>query len=230
MEKSLFWEEYWVKIVSTLILHWSCRIEIASASNNLIIWTHLGFQTRFTPQMLTWVLWSRSQSLVFSFCWNVSLKSLTFCPYSEILSDQNWQKVLLVSYILTSPSLNFPSTCQSIACCLKKSSMSFTSDLESWWTKMGKKFSEWSIILIFQPDLLKNDIFEFIYQGLNWQRHLFELFSDGTNFNCDPQTGLLISWICKKFQLMFLVCRFSNWLSSKAISLNSFDKVSIEMF
>ena len=77
---------------------------------------------------------------------------------------------------------------------------------------------------------LENNFFEFIYQDLNWRWHFFECFLDGTISDCVHQIGMLISWTCKKLQLMFLVCGFSHWLISKAISWNSFDEVTIEMF
>ena len=58
----------------------------------------------------------------------------------------------------------------------------------------------------------------------------FEIVLDETNFDCALQIRMLISWTCKNLQQMLLVCRFSNWLFSNAISLNSFDKISMEMF
>ena len=58
----------------------------------------------------------------------------------------------------------------------------------------------------------------------------FEIVLDETNFDCALQIRMLISWTCKNLQQMLLVCRFSNWLISNAISLNSFDKISMEMF
>ena len=41
---------------------------------------------------------------------------------------------------------------------------------------------------------------------------------------------MLITWKCKKVQLMLLVCRISNWLISKAVSWNFFVEVNIQMF
>ena len=58
----------------------------------------------------------------------------------------------------------------------------------------------------------------------------FEIVLDETNFDCALQIRMLISWTCKNFQQIMLVCRFSNWLISNGIGLNSFDKISIEMF
>ena len=58
----------------------------------------------------------------------------------------------------------------------------------------------------------------------------FEIVLDETNFDCALQTRMLKSWTCKKLQKILLVCRFSKWLISYALSLNSFDKISIEMF
>ena len=60
---------------------------------------------------------------------------------------------------------------------------------------------------------------------LQW--HLFECFLNGTNFHCVRLIAMLISRTCKNVELMWLVCRFSNWLISKAVALKSFDKVSI---
>ena len=59
---------------------------------------------------------------------------------------------------------------------------------------------------------------------------LFEVVLNQTNFDCALQIRMLISWTCKKLQKMLLVCRFSFWLIFNAIGLNSFDKISIEMF
>ena len=76
----------------------------------------------------------------------------------------------------------------------------------------------------------KINIFQFFFQGPNWQWHFFQCFLDETISDCVPQIGILISWTCKKVQLMLLIFRFSNWLISKAMGFDSFVKISIEMF
>ena len=96
IETSLLLENHWIKTLSTLVVYWNREIAISTISFTLIIWTHLDFQARFFPKTLTRVLSSRSQSLVFYFCWIVPLKIITFHPFSEVLSNQNWQKLLIV--------------------------------------------------------------------------------------------------------------------------------------
>ena len=150
MKNSPLLEDYLLEPLSTLILHWSRGIEITRSSHNVINWTHLEFQTPFCPKILTWVLSSRSQYLVFYLCWIFPLKSVTFHLCTGILSDQNWQKVLLVLTCLDNQSYFFCLLHFSFnvsidrflleADCwfLKLSNWNFTSNVESWMTISGK--------------------------------------------------------------------------------------------
>ena len=96
IEESLLFEEYWVKTLTTLIFHWNLGIEVARSSYNQIIWSQLDFEIRFSPKMLPWLLSSKSQSSVFYFSCIFLMKNVTPHPFSGILADQNWQKVLFV--------------------------------------------------------------------------------------------------------------------------------------
>ena len=111
------------------------------------------FSKSFFCKKLPWVPSSISQSLVFNFCCIISIKNVTAHPFSGILSDQKWQSAVgpnmprnLISYFFSSTSFIFPSTCQSLAFYWKQTVdskkpwiLSFTSDLESWLTKCGKR-------------------------------------------------------------------------------------------
>ena len=70
----------------------------------------------------------------------------------------------------------------------------------------------------------------FYLSSLNWRWHLSQFFLEWTSFNGVRCIGMLMSWTCKKIPSMIFVCRFSSSLTSKTISLISFDKISIEIY
>ena len=96
IENSLLLEQYWVKTLSILILHWNRGTKIARSYPNLKIWTHFDFQTRFSPKKLTRVLSSKFQSLFFCLCCICPINNVTFHPINGIFSKQKLQKLLLV--------------------------------------------------------------------------------------------------------------------------------------
>ena len=96
IEKSLIFEETWVKTPSTLVLHWNLGTEITGSANNLIIWTRLDFQTLSSPKLVPWVFSSRSQCLVSYFCCIIPIENVISHPLSGILNYQKWQAVLLI--------------------------------------------------------------------------------------------------------------------------------------
>ena len=62
--------------------------------------THLDFQTRVSPKLLTCFVSSSSASNVFSFCWNIYLKVISFHYCNGILMEQGDQKkVLVLTYL-----------------------------------------------------------------------------------------------------------------------------------
>ena len=218
IEKSLHLEESWVIPVSTLILHWTRGIEVTRRSYNLVSWTHLNLRTRFSPKILTWVLSLRSKSLLFYFCGIVALKIVTYNPFSGILSDQNWQKVLLVLICLDNQSHVSSTLPPSIS--LQRLNRYLFS-----WNRLfiTKKHENCLLHWIWCPDwpnvakiLLVLNYLDIItrpslkqYFWIRLSRcELVVTFLGETNFDCFPYFGLLINWTGKKVQLMFLVCRF----------------------
>ena len=152
IEKSLLLEKNWVETLSTLIVFWNLRTEIARSSHNLMIWTQLDFRTRFSREILPRFLSSISQSLFFYFCCAILLKIINSRPLSGILVDQidrkccwcqHASKINLISLQLY--LLHFPFNViieifllEAEDSFLKIIKSVFTSDFESWLTKCGK--------------------------------------------------------------------------------------------
>ena len=203
--------------------------------------------TRFSnscfPKDTALSFFSKSQSLVFYFCCINTVKNVTSHPFSRNLSDQNWQKVLLVLRSLENQSHI-------------SSALSPSSSLQ----RINRKLFKWSRRLI--PKNHENRLLHRIWSPhwpnvakviivLNYldipnptsrkQRYWIRLSrsemtvtSFWTFLPYDKFWLRLLDWNFDKLNMqkgsINVVCRLSNWLISKAISLNSFDKLTIEMF
>ena len=138
-----------------------------------------------------------------------------------------------ISYFSSSTSFTFPSTHQSIVFYLKQTVRFWKSwnvflhwSLESWLTKSGKSSSSvevsWYSNWTFAEATFLNSSIK-LWMG-------FWVILRWSNFWLFPSDRKIDELTCKKVRLMFLGCQFSNWLVFKAIGLNSFDKICIEIF
>ena len=194
----------------------------------------LDFQSRLPPKMLTWV---------FSyFCWNMRSGVNNFCPCSGILKDQKCQSAVSLdmlcysnSYLLALPAsfsvkVSFNSFSLEANFLFSMSeNLSSTSKFKSWSTKIVKV----EILLRYldiPPCPSRKLHFWNFYQVLNWRWYFVKCLSHGLLSASVPYIGILISWTCKKVQLLFLFCRFSDSYIFEAIGLNFSAEVSIEMF
>ena len=246
IEKSLLCEENCLQTLSTLIVPWMFRFEIARSSYKLIIWTQFNFQNRFFSTNAAWVLFSRFRSLVFYLCCTILLKNVIFYPSSGFLVDQIWQKVLLVLTCLDNQfhvSSALPSSFllhRVNRQHLLKAASSFIKNMQLFLHRTSSPGWPNAAKVLLVPNYLD------IPTGPSRKQHFgihlskreltvtsFWMFPRWNKFWLCLQIGMLISWTCKNVQvlhLMFLVFQTSNWIFSKAVDLNSFDKISIEMF
>ena len=206
-----------------MILHGILRIEIARSFYNLVICNQLDFHNSFSPKLLLLVHSWKCHSF-FYVCCIFPETNFTSHPIGRFLINQ---KMLLVLTCLENQSQISSTLLPSFS--FNVSIDNFLLETSGWFVKIMKvvfhiglgvlidrvwqKFFYCWLILIFQNNLCKNTVFDFVYQGLNWWWHLSECFLDWTNFDCAPRIGRLVSWTRKKAPIMFLVSRFSSWLS-----------------
>ena len=144
IRKSLFLEEFWVKTLSTLILHWIIEIEFARSSYNLIIWTHSIFKLIFL-QKYCLEFFLQGLNLLFSTFTAISQKMLLIIHSVELWVTRIDRKWCRSHIFFHSTSFIFPSTCQSIVLLsevdgsfLKLMKFVFCIRLLSWFAKSGK--------------------------------------------------------------------------------------------
>ena len=70
-----------------MLKSWNCNCQKFFHS---IIWSHLDFQTRFSPKTLRWVFPLRSQSSVFNFWCSILIQLRQKCYFSSIQWNSEW--------------------------------------------------------------------------------------------------------------------------------------------
>ena len=107
--------------------------------------------------------------------------------------------------------------------------MFFASYLESWLTKCGK--SSISVDYLDIPNRPSRKQHFWIRRSKSKLTvAFFWMFLRWKNFWLCPLDWNVDKLNMQKGSIIIVVCRFSNWLISKATGLKSFDNISIEMF